>query len=200
MIVPPAASSAFTVSVASAGVVPAFGDVTPLIENVLTTPKRVIVRPVLAEPAVMVKSFVAVDSTCPVPAAPPTASYVVTEYRSVPGGDGGPGTVHGVQGGVMSVLTVGFVTVVGVPLLLISVIDTDAVDVALTYCGLRPVLEPDFPPMVSENCGVTRFPVGAVVCCGGGGDVGAVPPPPPQAASARTAARLRILRMSDIAP
>ncbi len=75
VIVPPAALSALTVSVVSAGVVPAFGDVTPPIAlSDLTMPNSTMVRPVFAEPATIVKSFVAVESALP---APPFVSKTV---------------------------------------------------------------------------------------------------------------------------
>lgn len=55
-----------------------------------------------------------------------------------------------------SVVTVGFVTVVGLPLVLTSVIFTDRVAVPLMYFGSRLVLEPVFGTKFSVKVGVTR--------------------------------------------
>jgi hypothetical protein len=105
----------------------------------------------------------------------------------------GVATVHACPTVAKSVVT----AVVGAGAVRVIVTEFEADD---TRLGVR--AEPDVLRGVRtmENCGVTRFALGAFVGGGGWGFDGVLPPPPPQAARASTAAMDRNLRIWAFAP
>ena len=114
--------------------------------------------------------------------SPLLASYVTTVNESVPGGDGGPATVHpAVQLPLTTFVTAGlFASVPGAMPTesAVRAMETDSV-LLETYFGRRAL--PEFFPragILIVNIGVTRLPDGVTGALVGEAGAGALLPPP----------------------